>query len=98
MTIEEMEPKVIEKGLNPKHLIFAKGKNVKWLVCVKDVGYGNKIVVVFDAKGNAYKSYSQPIGERFFEEAEVIAKPREGILLVNKIFCEKEDILSINRP
>lgn len=60
MNIEIFEKKILERGLQPIHLILDKGKQVKWFVCVDEViGHPNNGVkeyclVVFDKGGRCF--------------------------------------------
>ena len=88
MKIAELEPRVIEKGLKPKHLILAKGSSVKWLVCLRKVDEDLRQLVVYDAEGKAYASVENlEFKESFFESMNVTRSDYFNVLIVNYIIC-----------
>ena len=55
MKIEQIEQYAITRGFNPMCVIFAKGRKMKWFVCVERYEPSqSERFVVFDADGCAY--------------------------------------------
>lgn len=90
MKIEELEPFVLAKSITPKHLVMAKGAQVKWLVCYTYNKVIGKIkLVVYDIKGWAYESeYIGDIDEEFFEKINIRRFSEEDAVFVNGIKCK----------
>ena len=88
MKIEEMEPFVISKGMEPKHLICGKGGKVKWLVCLNHDAPMHSITV-YDEYGEAYESDFIPeMDDDFFENMNIHRGVLPLIVIANGMECK----------
>lgn len=100
LKIEDLEPFVIKKGMEPKHLFMEKGRILKWLVCLQKTGNGFSRIVVYDEKGTAYATEPEKFDDEDFDKMKIwrigggtviINGYRAGISLSLKYWKQKEN-------